>query len=65
MPDSAFSHVDVYEDDDGLGYYTVVYVNGELGPRSEGYSDGVQGAHDAAERDFPEMPIHTRVDEGP
>lgn len=60
--DSAFDHVDVFCDEDGQGYYTVIYDNGKKGPRSEGYADGLQGAHDAAERDFPELPIRTRVD---
>lgn len=67
MPDESgsFDHVDVFEDDEGQGYYTVMYDNGKKGPRSEGYADGLAGAHDAAERDFPDLPIRTRTDNGP
>lgn len=49
---SPFDRVVVYAGDDGLGYYTAVYRNGEKGARSEGYST-MAGAHAAAVRDFP------------
>lgn len=47
-----FERVECFTGDDDQGYYTLVYRNGKLGPRSEGYADGLTGAIDAAERDF-------------
>jgi hypothetical protein len=63
---SAITHVVVHVGDDGQGYYTAMYANGEPGPRSEGYAgDGrlvgenarrrsaLEAAKEAAIRDFP------------
>lgn len=38
--------------EDGQGYYTMRYRNGERGPRSEGYAEGLDAAVEAAQRDF-------------
>jgi hypothetical protein len=75
---SAIDHVVVKLGDDGDGYYTAMYANGEPGPRSEGYSgddrlvgedarrrSALEAAKAAAIRDFPALaaePDGIRVD---
>ena len=39
-PDSRIVRVDYFLGQDGQGYYTAMYANGEEGPRSEGYGKG-------------------------
>lgn len=57
MTESAIVKVHVFTGEDGQGYYTAAYANGEPGPRSEGYAGGEDDAERAARRDFPGLPI--------
>ena len=59
---SAIVKVRVHVGSDGEAYYTAVYANGELGPRSEGYHAETPErarrlAIEAAVRDFPGLPV--------
>jgi hypothetical protein len=58
--ESAITAAEITVGDDGLGYYTGQYANGELGPRSEGYGhagqseqEALRAAETAVKRDFP------------
>lgn len=70
--ESAITGVRIGVGDDGLGYYTATYANGEPGPRSEGYGhegqseqEALRAAEAAAQRDFPWIdPVHFRFDVG-
>lgn len=66
--ESAIDHVVVHLGEDGDGYYTTMYANGEKGSRSEGYSpdqrlvgenarrrSALEAAKEAAIRDYPAL----------
>jgi hypothetical protein len=62
VSESAIEKVKLMVGKSGEAFYTATYRNGEPGPRSEGYRGAtpqaaLRAAREAAERDFPGIPV--------